>query len=81
LLDAEVHKQFRMPYKEGHMFQFRFEAFNVFNHPNWGMPNLNIRSGAARPGMPDTAARQNFGVVTSTSGSMRQIQFGLKYLF
>jgi len=29
LLDTEVHKQFRMPYKEGHMFQFRFEAFNV----------------------------------------------------
>jgi len=25
LLDTEVHKQFRMPYKEGHMFQFRFE--------------------------------------------------------
>ncbi|RPI23678.1 MAG: TonB-dependent receptor [Acidobacteria bacterium] len=81
LLDAEVHKQFALPYKEGHVFQFRFEAFNVLNHPNWGMPNLNIRSGAARAGVPDTAARQNFGVVTSTSGSMRQIQFGLKYLF
>jgi hypothetical protein len=79
--DAEVHKQFRMPYKEGHSLQFRFEAFNALNHPNWQMPNLNIRSGAARPGMPDTAARQNFGVVTATSTAMRQIQFGLKYLF
>jgi outer membrane receptor protein involved in Fe transport len=79
--DAEVHKQFRMPYKEGHSLQFRFEAFNALNHPNWQMPNLNIRSGAARPGMPDTAARQNFGVVTNTSMAMRQIQFGLKYLF
>jgi hypothetical protein len=81
LLDAEVHKQFKMPYLEGHLFQFRFEAFNVLNHPNWGMPNLNIRSGAARPGAPSNAARSNFGVVTSTSTNMRQIQFGLKYLF
>jgi hypothetical protein len=70
-----------MPYTEGHSLQFRFEAFNALNQPNWQMPNLNIRSGAARPGMPDTAARQNFGVVTATSGAMRQIQFGLKYLF
>jgi hypothetical protein len=79
--DAEVHKQFRMPYKEGHSLQFRFEAFNALNHPNWGMPNLNILAGAARSGYPSTAARQNFGVVTSTSTSMRQIQFGLKYMF
>ncbi len=79
--DFEVHKQFNMPYKEGHSLQFRFEAFNVLNHPNWGMPNLNILAGAARPGVPNTAAHQNFGVVTSTSSSMRQIQFGLKYMF
>jgi hypothetical protein len=79
--DAEVHKQFRMPYKEGHSLQFRFEAFNLPNHPNWGMPNLNILAGAARSGQPSTAAHQNFGVVTSTSTAMRQIQFGLKYLF
>jgi hypothetical protein len=81
LFDAYVHKQFHMPYKEGHSFQFRVEVFNIPNHPNWGMPQLNILSGAARSGMPGTAAHQNFGVVSSTSTSMRQIQFGLKYLF
>ena len=70
-----------MPYKESHVLQFRFEAFNVLNHPSWGMPNLNILSGAARPGLPATAAHQNFGVVTSTSTPMRQIQLGLKYSF
>ncbi len=79
--DAEVHKQFRMPYKEGHVLQFRFEAFNVLNHPNWQMPNLNILSGSAQPGQPSTAAHQNFGVVTSTSTAMRQVQLGLKYSF
>jgi len=80
-LDAEMHKEFRMPYKEGHALQFRFEAFNVLNHPNWGMPNLNILAGAAQPGQPSTVAHQNFGVVTSTATSMRQIQLGLKYFF
>ena len=79
--DAEVHKVFQMPYKESQRLQFRFEAFNVLNHPNWGMPQLNILSGAARPGLPSTAAHQNFGVVSSTSGGMRQLQLGLKYSF
>jgi hypothetical protein len=80
-LDTEVHKQFRMPYKEGHTLQFRVEAFNVLNHPNWGMPNLNILSGAAQPGLPGTVAHQGFGVITSTSTAMRQMQLGLKYSF
>ena len=79
--DAEVHKQFRMPYKESHTLQFRFEAFNALNHPNWAMPSLNILSGAAQPGLPSTAAHQNFGVVGGTAGSMRQLQLGLKYSF
>jgi len=80
-LDAEVHKQFRMPYNEHHSLQFRVEAFNAINHPNWGMPGLNILSGAAFPGQPNTAAHQNFGVVGGTSTSMRQMQLGLKYSF
>src|SRR6185437_1706996 len=32
-IDLAVHKEFAMPYKEGHVLQFRLEAFNVFNHP------------------------------------------------
>jgi hypothetical protein len=78
-LDGEIHKVFRI--RERHTFQFRLEAFNARNHPNWGMPNRNILSGAARPGLPSTAAHANFGVVTSTSGAMRQLQLGLKYSF
>jgi hypothetical protein len=79
--DFEVHKQFKMPFKEGHMLQFRLEAFNVLNHPNWAMPNLNILSGAAQPGMPGTSAHQSFGVSTGTTTAMRQVQLGLKYSF
>jgi hypothetical protein len=79
-IDFEVHKTIRMP-KEGHALTFRFEAFNVLNHPNWSMPNLNILSGSTQPGMPSTDAHTGFGVSTGTSTSMRQIQLGLKYSF
>ena len=79
--DMEVHKAFHMPFRESHTLQFRLEAFNVLNHPNWGMPNLNILSGAAFPGQPGTNAHQNFGVVNGTQTAMRQMQIGLKYSF
>jgi hypothetical protein len=70
-----------MPYNEHHALQFRFEAFNVLNHPNWGMPNLNILSGPAFAGQPGTNAHQGFGVISGTQTAMRQIQLGLKYSF
>jgi hypothetical protein len=54
--------------------QFRSDAFDVFNHPNFGNPNLNVLS-------------SSFGVITSTRfpngdfGSARQLQLGLKLIF
>jgi hypothetical protein len=80
-IDAEVHKQFKMPYSEHHSLQFRLEAFNAINHPNWGMPNLNILSGPAFSGQPGTNAHQGFGVISSTQTGMRQVQIALKYSF
>ncbi|MDE3198336.1 MAG: hypothetical protein KGN84_18450, partial [Acidobacteriota bacterium] len=81
-LDFEVHKQFRMPYNENHILQFRFETFNTLNHPNWGMPNLNILSGQAQCASGcSTMAHQGFGVIGGTSTAMRQVQLGLKYSF
>jgi hypothetical protein len=48
--------------------QFRFEAFNVLNHPVWAAPNSNILS-------------TGFGTVTGTAVAMRQLQVALKYYF
>ena len=67
-LDFSAHKEFRMPYREGHSVQFRFEAFNVLNHPVWGIPNANVRS-------------SGFGTITGTAVSMRQVQMALRYGF
>jgi hypothetical protein len=57
-----------MFYGEQHRLQFRFEAFNVLNHPVWGAPNSNTQS----PG---------FGSINGTAVAMRQLQVALKYLF
>jgi hypothetical protein len=48
--------------------QFRFEAFNAPNHPNWGLPDGYVSS-------------PNFGKVRSTRTDMRDLQFGLKVLW
>jgi hypothetical protein len=80
-IDLAIHKQFRTPYSERHVVQFRLEAFNAFNHPSWGAPSGNILSGAAFDGAPSNAAHQGFGRISSTAIPMRQLQVGLKYLF
>jgi len=80
-IDFAIHKQFRMPYSENHAIQFRLEAFNVFNHPSWGAPSGNILAGAQFQGAPANAARQGFGVISTTAIPMRQLQLALKYSF
>lgn len=54
--------------REGHALQFRFEAFNFPNHPNWNAPSSDSRTAAT------------FGRITSAR-TMRELQFGLKYMF
>jgi hypothetical protein len=69
--DFSVLKNF--PIVEGHRLQFRFEGFNFPNHPNWGSPGASWGRNQARPDV-------GFGRIRST-GTMRQLQFGLKYVF
>jgi hypothetical protein len=60
--------------KEGMNLQFRAEAFNVLNHPNFSQPNQTVTSA-------------DFGRITTTRaargdlGSSRQIQLGMKLTF
>lgn len=63
--DAGLRKDFRLT--EVRRFQFRWELFNMMNHPNWSDPNTNPTSGS-------------FGRVQSKSGN-RSMQFALKFYF
>lgn len=56
------------PITERQSLLLRFEAFNILNHPNFGLPNNNQSSGG-------------FGQVTSTVGDPRVLQVAAKYSF
>jgi hypothetical protein len=52
-------------------------VFNIFNHPNFGSPNNTIFNGTATA----PALNANAGVITTTNGFMRQMQFGIRLIF
>jgi len=60
-LDASLFKRFAFAEKKE--LEFRAEAFNIFNHPNFAVPDNDINS-------------PTFGRVFSTSTPERQMQFG-----
>jgi hypothetical protein len=49
-------------------FEFRADAFNFVNHPNWNGPDYNPTS-------------NTFGKVTGKSDSSRQLQLSLRFMF
>ncbi|MBK5294139.1 MAG: TonB-dependent receptor [Acidobacteriia bacterium] len=64
--DYSVFKQFS--FSEKYKLQFRTEIFNLFNTPQFALPNSSI-------GNP------NAGVITSIVGNPRQIQLALRFSF
>ncbi len=61
------------PIRERLNLQFRAEFFNILNHPNFNTPNAVT--------FTPTGVSPTAGVITSTSTTSRQIQFGLKLLW
>jgi hypothetical protein len=62
-------------FRERLKLQFRAEFFNILNRANFGIPNTIVFTAANAPASPTA------GVITSTSTSSRQVQFGLKLLW
>jgi hypothetical protein len=73
--DFSLFKQFALG--ETKALHFRAEMFNIFNHPNFGVPNQANRTALLSTGMANPSA----GAILSTVTTSRQIQFGLKLTF
>ncbi|HSS22714.1 MAG TPA: carboxypeptidase regulatory-like domain-containing protein [Pyrinomonadaceae bacterium] len=65
-MDFGLHKKFKVT--EGSTLQLQANAFNLFNHPNFGLPVGNLNSPQA-------------GRSTATVGTPRVIQLALRYDF
>ena len=83
-VDTSVFK--RIPIRESVTLQFRAEAFNVFNHTNFGLPNQVVFQGnssnlASCAQLDQPPCSGSAGQITSTANYSRQIQFALKLLF
>ena len=65
LKDTQIRERFNL--------EFRAELFNILNRANFNTPNAVVFTPS---GVSPTA-----GVITSTSTTSRQIQFGLKLLW
>ncbi len=68
-LDLAVAKNFPLA-SERYKLQFRAEAYNVFNHPNFGLPDTTLTS-------------PTFGVISGLAGTepSRVMQFALRFDF
>jgi hypothetical protein len=67
-LDFGLHRSFRIPLREAMRLDVRGEAFNLFNHPQFGLPGSTI----GNPGV---------GTITGASVPNRIMQLGLRLAF
>jgi hypothetical protein len=67
-IDFSLHREFRMPVEHATTLEFRAEAYNALNHPQFAQPGATVGS-------------STFGVITATSVANRQLQFALRVVF
>jgi hypothetical protein len=67
-LDLSAHREFPLPIRQEMALQFRVEAFNALNHPQFAQPG-------------PTVGTTTFGVVTATSQANRTLQVGARLVF
>jgi hypothetical protein len=72
LVDFDLVLQKNFKIRESQQVEFRAEFFNIFNHPNFGLPG---GGSAVAVDVPGGAS------ITNTATDNRQIEFALKYTF
>jgi hypothetical protein len=79
--DASALKNFNLT--EQRRVQFRFEIFNLLNHPNFADPTLTLASNQLTSAGLPIPGSGGFGVINSTRSGidMRELQFSLKFIF
>ena len=84
-VDISLMKLFKLTERFG--LQFRVDAFNVLNHPNWNLPNNSLFSSINCPatqsvcGPGSYTVNRQAGVATATVTDAREMQFSLKLNF
>jgi hypothetical protein len=68
-IDTGLYKNFKMPYSEKHVLQFRWESYNMTNSVRFDVPSSNILSSSS------------FGKLSTQLGTPRSMQFALRYSF
>ena len=68
-LDASLFKRFNVG--GSRYAEFRVDAYNVTNSVRWANPNTGF----------STAAGNNFGQITGTTGGQRSVRFGGRFVF
>jgi len=78
-LNLAVRREF--PIHEGLKLQFRAEAFNVFNHPNFGA--IDPQFGDSTFGQATATLANSLGVLSPLyqMGGPRSMQLALKFVF
>jgi hypothetical protein len=74
-VDLALNKHF--PIREKYIVEFRTEAFNVFNHPSYGLPGGNGPAGSVL----DISDPGAWGQITGTASGARVLQFALRLDF
>ncbi len=70
--NADLALDKHLPIRERYVVEFRAEAFNVFNHPSFGLP---------AGGTADISNTSTFGNISTTASTARVMQFALRLDF